>query len=156
MFRIEQLISDFLWTWIFYIVIIMKTLMIIEEWNPAVRARGRLLPLWQKKPKLANIKLLSLTSYNLPYCCFFSLFTSQCVFLVDILKMLKNLRYYLCRWDRSQIRRQWWQFFILGLFWHLLCCQVQQRPFGCRHGPWRRLGAPFVPYRGCTNQSLFH
>ena len=41
----------------------LKFLMVTEEGNPAVRTRGWIQPLWPKKPKLANIKLLSLTYY---------------------------------------------------------------------------------------------
>ena len=39
--------------------------MITQEWNPAVRARGWIQPMRPKKPKLAMIKLLSLTYYRL-------------------------------------------------------------------------------------------
>ena len=42
----------------------LKFLRVTDEWNPAVRARGWIQPLWPKKPKLANIKLLSLTYYS--------------------------------------------------------------------------------------------
>ena len=38
--------------------------MVTEEWNPAVRTRSWIQLLWSKKPKLANIKLLSLTYYK--------------------------------------------------------------------------------------------
>ena len=33
----------------------LKFLMVTEEWNPVVRARGWIQPLWPKKPKLSNI-----------------------------------------------------------------------------------------------------
>ena len=51
--------------------------MVTEEWNPAVRARSWIQLLWPKKPKLANIKSLSLTYYNF-YC--FSLIKPQITF----------------------------------------------------------------------------
>ena len=52
----------------------LKFLVVTEEWNPAVRARGWIQPIWPKKPKLTNIKLLSLTYYS---SCYISLLLSD-------------------------------------------------------------------------------
>ena len=61
----EQLISDFFLALNLLYCMFLKFLMVTEEWNPAVKARSWIQPLWLKKPKLANIKLLSLTYYTL-------------------------------------------------------------------------------------------
>ena len=43
----------------------MRLLMVTEAWNPALRAKSWIQLLWPEKPKLANIKILFLTYYNL-------------------------------------------------------------------------------------------
>jgi hypothetical protein len=38
--------------------------MVTEAWNPVVRAKSWIQPLWRKQPKFDNIKLLSITFHN--------------------------------------------------------------------------------------------